>query len=96
MEELEQDEPQSAPEQLSVDQMARVLVPRRVETEERRILLAFLGLDNDGNGDAWLGQQDLAERLAVSRETIQHVLHRTRKRWSRQPWMTILRQEVAT
>jgi hypothetical protein len=96
LEELEQDETPSAPEQLSVDRMTRLLVPVRVETEERRILRAYLGLDNDGTGDAWLGQQDLAEHLAVSRETIQQVLHRSCERWSRQPWMTILRQEVAT
>ena len=46
MEELEQDETPSAPEQLSVDRMARLLVPSRLATEERRILLAYLGLDN--------------------------------------------------
>jgi len=95
LEEPEQDETPSAPEQLSVDRMARLLVPSRLATGERRILLASLGLDNGDTAGAWLAQQELAERLAVGREIVQQALHRARERWSRQPWMTGLRQEVA-
>jgi serine/threonine protein kinase len=95
VDELEQDETRTAPEQLSVDLMARLLVPQRLEVEERRILDAFLGLDNDRTGSAWMAQQELAERLAVSRDMMQRVLHRARERWGKQRWMTALRQEVA-
>jgi serine/threonine protein kinase len=95
LEELEQDETRAAPEQLSVDLMARLLVPQRLEADERSILLAFLGLDNGGTGGAWTAQQDLAERLVVSRDKVQHILRRARERWGKQPWMTILRHEIA-
>jgi serine/threonine protein kinase len=95
LEEPEQDETPSALEQLSVDRIARLLVPSRLATEERRILLAYLGLDISDIAGAWLAQQELSERLAVGREIVQQALHRARERWSRQPWMTGLRQEVA-
>ena len=75
--------------------MARLLVPNRLVTEERRILLAHLGLDNSDIAGAWLAQQELSERLAVGREIVQQALHPARERWSRQPWMTGLHQEVA-
>ena len=48
-----------APEQLSVDRMARLLVPGRLASEDRRILLAYLGLDNGDTAGAWLPQQEL-------------------------------------
>jgi serine/threonine protein kinase len=67
LEELEQDETPSAPEQLSVDRLARVLVPVRLDMEERRILLAYLGLDNGGTGGAWLAQQEPACWRATTR-----------------------------
>ena len=80
----------SAPEQLSVDRMARLLVPGRLASEDRRILLAYLGLDNGDTAGAWLPQQELSERLAVGRDIVQQALHRARERWSRQPWMVRL------
>jgi len=43
-EELEQGRDALCPEQLSVDRMVRLLVPSRLETEERRILLATSAL----------------------------------------------------
>ena len=95
VEELEPNEPRAAPEQLSVDLMARLLVPQRLEAGEGGILLAFLGLDNGNAGGAWVAQQDLAERHAVSRDTVQRVLQRARERWGKQRWMTVLRQEIA-
>jgi serine/threonine protein kinase len=92
--ELEPDHIPSAPEQLSVDRMARLLVPGRLASEDRRILLAYLGLDNGDTVGAWLPQQELCERLAVGRDIVQQALHRARERWSRQPWMTGLRQDI--
>jgi serine/threonine protein kinase len=95
LEELQQGETRAAPEQLSVDLMARLLVPQRLEADERSILRAFLGLDNGATGGPWLAQHDLAEHLAVSRDTVQQVLWRARERWGKQRWMTVLRQDIA-
>ena len=61
--ELEPDDIPSAPEQLSVDRMARLLVPGRLASEDRRILLAYLGLDNGDTAGAWLPQQELPSAL---------------------------------
>ena len=83
------------PRLFSVDLMARLAVPRRLPAEEQRVLLAFLGLDSPSQAGAWPAQQDLAARLAVPRHTVQHVLQHARERWSRQPWMTELRKEIA-
>jgi len=91
-EELEPDETRAAPEQLSVDLMARLLVPQRLATGEGSILLTFLGLDSGKAGGAWVAQQDMAERHAISRDTVQRVL----ERWGKQRWMTALWQEIAT
>jgi hypothetical protein len=74
VQELEPDEMRAAPEQLSADLLARLLVPQRLDTDEGRILLAFLGLDNGHTGGAWLAQQELAESHDVSRDTVQRVL----------------------
>jgi hypothetical protein len=63
--------------------MARLLVPSRLATEERRILLAYLGLDNSDTASPWLAQQELSERLTIGRESVQQALHRARERWSR-------------
>jgi serine/threonine protein kinase len=54
VEDLEPDETRAAPEQLSVDLMARLLVPQRLEAGEGSILPTFLGLDNGNTGGAWV------------------------------------------
>jgi hypothetical protein len=93
--EPDQDITPADPRLFSVDLMARLAVPRRLPAEEQRVLLAFLGLDSPVQGGAWPAQQDIAARLTVPRRTVQGVLQHARERWSRQPWMTELRQEVA-
>ena len=93
--EPEQDSTPADPRLLSVDLMARLAVPRRLPAEEQRVLLACLGLHSPSQGETWPAQQDIAARLAVSRDTVQHVLQHARERWSRQSWMTELRKEVA-
>jgi hypothetical protein len=67
MEELEPDEPRAAPEQLSVDLMARLLVPQRLETGEGGILLAFMGLDSGNAGGAWVGPSRSGARACSRR-----------------------------
>ena len=93
--EPDQDITPADPRLFSVDLMARLAVPRRLPAEEQRVLLACLGLDSPSQAGAWPAQQDIAARLAVPRRTVQHVLQHARERWSRQPWMTELRKEVA-
>jgi len=94
--ELDQDITPADPRLFSVDLMARLAVPRRLPAEEQEVLLAFLGLDSPAQGEALPAQQGIAARLAVPRRTVQRVLQHARERWSRQPWMTELRKDVAT
>ncbi len=91
----ELDDPHADPRLLSIDFMARLAVPQRMDADERAILLAFLGLNQTGDPGSWAAQQDLAERLGLARETVQHALQRARERWNRQPWMTALREDAA-
>jgi serine/threonine protein kinase len=83
------------PRLLSVDFMARLAVPQRMDADEQAILLAFLGLAAAVASGAWTARQDLADQLGLARETVQQVLHRARERWNRQPWMTVLREDAA-
>jgi serine/threonine protein kinase len=94
-EDVEPDETPADPRLLSVDFMARLAAPQRIDADERTILLAFLGLDTESQPGVWTAQQDVAEQLGMTRETVQHTLHRARERWSRQPWMTALREDIA-
>ena len=91
----EQDDTHADPRLLSVDFMARLVVPQRMDADERAILLAFLGLDTAVDPGLWLAHQDVAEQLGMARETVQQALHRARERWNRQPWMTALREDAA-
>jgi hypothetical protein len=75
--------------------MARLVVPQRIDADERMIQLAYLGLDHASEPDAWPARQEVAENLGMTRETVQHTLHRARERWCRQPWMTVLREDMA-
>src|SRR5215831_18251715 len=93
--EPEQDITPADPRLCSVDLMARLAVPRRLPAAEQGILLAFLGLASPPQDGAWRAQQDIAEGLAVPRQTVQRVLQQARERWSKQPWMTELRKEIA-
>jgi hypothetical protein len=91
----EVDDTRADPRLLSVDLMARLAVPQRIEADEQTILRAFLGLDPASRPGAWPAQHDVAERLGMSREAVQHALHRARQHWGRFPWMTALREDVA-
>ena len=93
--EPEQDMTPADPRLFSVDLMVRLAVPRRLPDEEQRVLLAFLGLADTSQAGAWQSSQELVAQLAVPRHTMQRVLQQARERWSRQPWMTELRKEIA-
>ena len=95
LDESEQGEIQSDPRLLSVDFLARRVVPMRVEVEDRRIISALLGLEGDWQRGVWLAEPDVAERLACPRPTVRHAMRRAREHWGRQPWMTVLREDLA-
>ena len=95
---LEESEPHALPadpRMLSVDVMARLVVSHRLDATEQRLLRTFLGLESLPPLAAWSAQQDLAEQLAVPRESVQRGLSQARERWGRQPWMTELRKDIA-
>jgi serine/threonine protein kinase len=94
-EELEPDATRGDPRRLSVDLLARRALPRRIDAEDRRVLTVLLELEGAWQRGIWPAQQDVVEQLAVSRQTVQHVLQRAREYWSRQPWMTALREDMA-
>ncbi|MBO9539711.1 BREX system serine/threonine kinase PglW [bacterium] len=79
------------PRSWSVDRLSRRLVHDRLDDVEIPVLRAILGLDE--RIGAWLPLGDVAERLAVSRATVESVLERARKRWD-DTWMTALRKDV--
>jgi serine/threonine protein kinase len=93
--ELEQDGTRADPKCLSVDLLARRVLPRRIDAKDRRVITALLGLEGEWQRGLWLAQQDVVEQLAVPRPAVQHVLQRAREYWSRQPWMTALREDMA-
>ncbi|HXH13501.1 MAG TPA: BREX system serine/threonine kinase PglW [Alphaproteobacteria bacterium] len=94
-EEPESDEARADPRRLSVDLLVRRALPRRLDAEDRRILTALLGLDGNGQRDAWPAQQNVAARLGVEWTVVQNVVQRARAYWGKQAWMTALREDVA-
>ena len=95
LDESEQEEMQSDPRLLSVDFLARRVVPKWAEVEDRRIISGLLGLEGDWQRGVWLAEPDVAERLACPRPAVQHAMRRAREHWGRQPWMTALREDLA-
>ena len=71
------------------------LVSGRVEEEEARLQKGLLGLDPEVQMSPYAPQQGAAEKLNVNRTDIQNALEAGRERWSRQPWMTALRDDLA-
>jgi hypothetical protein len=64
------------PRLLSVDFLARRVVPRWAEVEHRQIIAVLLGLEGDWQAGVWLAEQEVAERLACPRPTVQHAIQR--------------------
>ena len=60
------------------------------------ILLAFLGLAHRVAPGAWPARRSWPSSSAWTADTVQQALHRARERWSRQPWMTVLREDAPT
>jgi hypothetical protein len=83
------------PQLWSVDLLASKVVSSRVEEEEARLLKGLLGLDTDVAMPPFASQQEAAERLEVKRVDVQQTLEAARERWTRQPWMTSLRDDIA-
>ena len=74
LDESEQEEMRSDPRLLSVDFLARRVVPKWAEVEDRRIISGLLGLEGDWQRGVWLAEPDVAERLACPRPAVQHAM----------------------
>ncbi len=79
----------------SVDLLASKVVSNRVDPEDARLLRGLLGLESDGGLPLYASQQVISETLGVSRAEVQDALAVAWERWSRQPWMTALRDDTA-
>lgn len=83
------------PQLWSIDLLSSKVVGSRLEDETARYLKGLLGLDTEIRMPPYAPQQALAEKLKVNRTGLQEALEAARERWSRQPWMTALRDDIA-
>ncbi|MGH8573420.1 MAG: DNA-directed RNA polymerase subunit alpha C-terminal domain-containing protein, partial [Gammaproteobacteria bacterium] len=83
------------PKLWSVDLMAGKVAGSRVAAGEARLLKCLLGLDGEAAVSSYTPQQEIADTLGLRRSEIQKALETARQRWSRQPWMTALREDIA-
>ncbi len=83
------------PRYWSVDLLASKVIGSRAEDGTTRSLKGLLGLDLELALPPFAPQQRIAEAFQVKRIEVQEVLEAARQRWSRQPWMTALREDLA-
>lgn len=83
------------PQLWSVDLLSGKVVGSRLENEAARYLKGVLGLEPENMMPPYAPQQAVAEILGIDRTDIQEALEAARERWSRQPWMTALRDGIA-
>ncbi|MGH8591417.1 MAG: hypothetical protein ACREXX_19500, partial [Gammaproteobacteria bacterium] len=83
------------PKLWSVDLMAGKVAGSRVAAGEARLLKCLLGLDGEAAVSSYAPQQKVADSLGLDRSEIQKALETARQRWTRQPWMTALREDIA-
>ncbi len=83
------------PQLWSVDLLSSKVVGSRIEDEAARLMKGLLGLDPGATMPPYAPQQGVAETLKVNRTELQEALEAARERWSRQPWMTALRDDIA-
>lgn len=79
----------------SVDLLVSKVISSRVAEAEAQLQKGLLGLDPQVGLPAYAPQQAVAEKLGVNRIALQAALEAARERWSRQPWMTALRDDMA-
>jgi serine/threonine protein kinase len=84
----------------SVDLLAQQLVaarPARSHSSEPRVLLMLLGLDDAASSPvaAWPSQTEVAAAHDITRARVGQVLAAARERWSRNPSLTALRDDLA-
>ncbi len=79
----------------SVDLLSGKLLAGRAEDDAARLLKGLLGLDPGIRRPPYAPQHRVAETLEAKRADVQDALEAARERWSRQPWMTALRDDIA-
>jgi len=83
------------PKLWSVDLLAGKIAGSRVAEGEASPLKCLLGLDAEVAVSSYAPQQEVADALRLDRSEVQKALETARQRWSRQPWMTALRDDIA-
>lgn len=83
------------PQLWSVDLLASKLISNRLEEEKAQLLKGLLGLDPKVKMPPYAPPQGVASMLNINRTGLQAALETGRERWSRQPWMTTLRDDVS-
>ena len=83
------------PQFWSVDLLSSKIVGSRVQDEAARLIRGVLGLNPRVIMSPYAPQQGAAKILEVNRTDIRETLEGAKERWSRQPWMTALRDDIA-
>lgn len=81
----------------SVDLLAQQILPSRPgrrDASEPRILRTLLGLDESPSAGAWPSQTDVAAVHGLTRARVGQILGAARERWSRNPSLTGVREEM--
>ncbi len=92
------DDSLEAPEQLSIDRLVASITGIKLEDSEMALLRAWLGLERseDRADRAELPTlREAAEAAASTRATAQQIVERAVEKWTRNRWMTVLRDEIA-
>ena len=92
------DEADESPEQLSIDRLVASLTGIKLPESELGVVRAWLGLDRsvDANRQISLPSlRDAAENTAIAREQARLSVERAVIKWTRNPWMTVLRDDIA-
>ncbi|WP_308257641.1 BREX system serine/threonine kinase PglW [Pseudonocardia lacus] len=79
---------------LTIDEMARLLVPRRA-SRKAEVAVATLGLTaGDDRPDAWATQVELAKRLETTQATVSRNQQAAAKDWAAMGWLAVVRDEL--
>jgi serine/threonine protein kinase len=79
---------------LTIDEMARLLVPRRA-SRKAEVAVATLGLTpGDDRPDAWATQVELAKRLGTTQATVSRNQQAAAKDWAGMGWLAVVRDEL--
>ncbi len=92
------DDVDESPEHMSIDRLTNSLVGIKLDEPEMAVVRAWLGLER-GQDSHTLEDlptlRDASEVTACARNDVQGIIERAVAKWIRNPWMTVLRDEIA-